>query len=967
MRHRPLLAPIVVGALGCALLATQAATGAESAPPVELTAPGGVLEPLGPTGLSPTQQAQRTRARRAAGFGEPDPARARRHLGLARRASGRAERAASRAERLRTRATELEPAESTRLLGLARTQEAISDRQSSVEAYHLSGLRTAMATPTAATCAAPPKPSQHSIFTLPAWSDLGGWSAESQYGTIQLADVDGDGGDEVLGRDATGIQYAALTETTGVFGPLAGGPALDDAAGWDQPQFALTIRSGDIDGDGRAEIIALNGAAEIVTFDQDPASGDWIQLPAASTPGWDDEGTDWAAPEFYSTVQLVDLDGDGGPVEIVARTAKGLVAARFGAGPSPGTGAWSALPAGPALGPGVQSASIRFGELDGQPGAELVALNGAPAFEAFSFDPASGTWSPLGASMPDWPAGPTDWPQPGYSSTVRLANLDGDPAGLDELVVRSADGLVVASWDAGSSAWVSMPTSPVLSDEPGGWNAPAYYESLRVGDFDGDGADELFIRAYATLQVLDYDPGATAASPRSAPAAAPWVVRTSAPLVPSAWNDPQDYRSFRVGDVNGDGAEEIVGRDAYGIRTFELESGDLVPIVAPFPAYSGADCSAYQAIQAANSGVLEGARLTDLRAAYGDAGVNLGLLTVPSTRPSGVSATAWNTVAPQIRRELTAAKASRDWHGANGMGEVITNGYSAQPGSVTQIGDYFVVPPKSSIAGDIIPWLEGIVTAVGLLAEPEGQVISEVAAAGLNSILEFTQDEVDGTSNRNFELSQTEAELMVQIGVYRQQAINANTQNAALIPREYGLMMSLQDEELPTAGAPWQTMWRQSDIFFWQTFGAAFWNVSSCRGTVREGLTPFQCVNWVRDKNAVDPQIDVGANEAFWIGSGSDSIRQPDSFLQPPPDGSTSKAASEVLFGTPLAKCTPPLSATSDYTNDCLLGIDEEEVYRGRGGWDLPRNFVSECLFSCGIGPSPSGSGSTASRAARRG
>ena len=41
-------------------------------------------------------------------------------------------------------------------------------------------------------------------FVLPGWGDAGGWTDPSQYSTIQLADVNGDGSDELLGAQRPG-------------------------------------------------------------------------------------------------------------------------------------------------------------------------------------------------------------------------------------------------------------------------------------------------------------------------------------------------------------------------------------------------------------------------------------------------------------------------------------------------------------------------------------------------------------------------------------------------------------------------------------------------------------------------------------------------------------------------------------------------------------------------------------------
>jgi hypothetical protein len=60
-------------------------------------------------------------------------------------------------------------------------------------------------------------------------------------------------------------------ERTGHWQPLPDGPAWNDTEGWDQPQYYTTIQTADIDGDGAAELIA-RAAAGITGFKYDPAA-----------------------------------------------------------------------------------------------------------------------------------------------------------------------------------------------------------------------------------------------------------------------------------------------------------------------------------------------------------------------------------------------------------------------------------------------------------------------------------------------------------------------------------------------------------------------------------------------------------------------------------------------------------------------------------------------------------------------
>ena len=108
-------------------------------------------------------------------------------------------------------------------------------------------------------------------FAVPSWTDAGGWTDPSQYSTIRLADVNGDGSDELIGRSDAGIEIYRFDTTLGQWRPQVdanGVPQLlNDFASLlpsnegnphnpNNPQYYSTIQAADIDGQPGAEILA---------------------------------------------------------------------------------------------------------------------------------------------------------------------------------------------------------------------------------------------------------------------------------------------------------------------------------------------------------------------------------------------------------------------------------------------------------------------------------------------------------------------------------------------------------------------------------------------------------------------------------------------------------------------------------------------------------------------------------------
>ena len=411
----------------------------------------------------------------------------------------------------------------------------------------------------------------------PAWGDIAGWDQPQHYATIQLADIDGDGRPELIGRGPGGILVNHFDTATDSWVAKHDGPPLSDVAHWDQPQYYTTIQFADIDGDGQAELVA-RGHNGIQVWHYDSRSDRWKEL-ASSGPFADSSrgGADavrWEQPQYYTTIHLADIDGDG-HAELVGRGPDGLHLYSY----EKKSHRWSELPSIADLSDGngwdqpKYYSTIRVADVDGRPGSELIA-RGPDGLHVYHYD--RGNWSSLPpiADLSD----ANGWDQLKHYSSIRVADVDGR-AGA-EVIARGSDGMHVYHYEKGN--WTSLPTLTELSDA-NGWDQPQYNHTIQLADVDGRPGAELIARGRDGVRVWHYNPKAEC-----------WT--TMRPQIASmsdanGWNLPQHYLTIQAANVDGKPGAELIGRSAIGIETWRFNStgrsATEVTGTPNFPAFTG--------------------------------------------------------------------------------------------------------------------------------------------------------------------------------------------------------------------------------------------------------------------------------------------------------------------------------------------------------------------------------------------
>ncbi len=254
-----------------------------------------------------------------------------------------------------------------------------------------------------------------------------GWSDVSNYATFRFADYNGDGLADICARANVGI--GCWPSEGDKFGKKTAMIPMDDADGYNDVKYYSTIRFADINGDGREDACARFKDGFKCYPSLESGWGEAIELGDMA----DEKG--WNKPQYYSTIRTADINGDS-KMDVCARGSAGFRC-------------WL-------------SEGDKFAK-------DFVAVA-------------------------DW-NNENKWDQPEYFTTIRMADINGDR----KMDVCGRDSVGIVCHLSQGNAFGDAIRGPVLKDESG-WNDYDNYSTIRLGDFNGDGMGDLCIRANAGMR-----------------------------------------------------------------------------------------------------------------------------------------------------------------------------------------------------------------------------------------------------------------------------------------------------------------------------------------------------------------------------------------------------------------------------------------------------------------------------------
>jgi hypothetical protein len=516
---------------------------------------------------------------------------------------------------------------------------------------------------------ASPVPTQTHPASGPNLTDAAGWNQPAYYSTLQTADINGDGQNEIIARGKDGLHAWELVN--GAWLETGTLPALSDAAGWNDPSYYQTLTFAHLQAGSRQMDLVARASDGIHVWRYEAGSRSWVELGASSERPLANgkataTSTDWTQPAHYANILVGDVNHDGVD-ELIARGQQGLQVYSWDAA----TSSWHAeSPSGPL------SDEDGFTDRSSYLSVQFVAAGSAATAHSYVVARSSsglqvlewqnGSWHIVSADGPFADAGSSNAPD--LRMSVRTYVDSRGQLWVFGLIPQGKIGasMAVYRWDTRSAQWIQPGIIPLAGS---GWERPSQYLTLRAADLWGDGNLELLARDRDGMHVYQPFPARNGRGDGKATWRQVQVVREMSDA--HGYGLASSYYTIQTLAVKqGDGSAlpgtVLLGRAAGGVEVYHNVGGALTSST-PLPAWHNAN---QQNAYAQISQELTGGSTSDIRSTYDVAASDytywkqeeFDLRTDYQKPPANFSSPGdWTFVYLQLDKEFLYVAAARAW------------------------------------------------------------------------------------------------------------------------------------------------------------------------------------------------------------------------------------------------------------------------------------------------------------------
>jgi hypothetical protein len=372
------------------------------------------------------------------------------------------------------------------------------------------------------------------------------FTAGTQPRSVAVGDLDGDGKPELVVANG-GLNTVSVYRNTSSSGSIGAGSfaaKVDFTTG----SGPISVALGDLDGDGKPELAVANYSSNSVSVIRNLSSSGSIVVGSFAAK------VDFVTGAGPISVALGDLDGDGKPDLVVANESSYRVSIFRNTATSGSIGSGS-FAAKVDFTPGSNPYSVAIGDLDGDGKLDLVVANfNSNSVSVFRNIATSGSIN-TGSF-----AAKVDFATGSNPNSVALGDLDGD--GKSELaVVNGGSNTVSVFRNIATSGSINTGSFIAKVDFTTG-TSPV---SVAMGDLDGDGKPELAVANVNSNTVSVYRNTATSGSIVLGSFAAKVDLATGS----FPW-------SIALGDLDGDGKPELALANSASNTVSVLRNRDII-------------------------------------------------------------------------------------------------------------------------------------------------------------------------------------------------------------------------------------------------------------------------------------------------------------------------------------------------------------------------------------------------------